>query len=56
MSFGNQHCFDEIAALISVATIIGNSIVEWATRYCGKRTTLLCMRRATVEGGQDTLS
>ncbi len=30
-----------IAALISVATIIGNSIVEWATRYCGKRTTLL---------------
>ena len=30
-----------IAALISVATIIGNSIVEWLTRYCGKRTTLL---------------
>ncbi len=30
-----------IAALIAVATIIGNSIVEWVTRYCGKRTTLL---------------
>lgn len=30
-----------IAALISVATMAGNSIVEWFTRYCGKRTTLL---------------
>ena len=30
-----------IAALISVATIAGNWLVEWFTRYCGKRTTLL---------------
>ena len=30
-----------IAALISVATIIGNSIVERLTQYCGKRTTLM---------------
>lgn len=30
-----------IAALISVSTIIGNSIVEYFTRFCGRRTTLL---------------
>jgi MFS family permease len=30
-----------IAAIISVATMLGNSLVEWFTRYCGKRTTLL---------------
>jgi len=30
-----------ITALIAVATIIGNSIVEWFTRFCGYRTTLL---------------
>ena len=30
-----------IAALISLATIFGNSIVEWLARYCRKRTTLL---------------
>lgn len=30
-----------IAALISIATILGNSIVEWASKYCGRRTTLL---------------
>jgi len=30
-----------IAALISIATIVGNIIVEWTTRYCGRRTTLL---------------
>ena len=30
-----------IAALISVSTMLGNSIVEWFTQYCGKRTTLL---------------
>ncbi len=30
-----------IAALISLSTIAGNSIVEWFTRYCGRRTTLL---------------
>ncbi len=30
-----------IAAFIAVATMIGNSIVEWFTRFCGKRTTLL---------------
>ena len=30
-----------IAALISLSTIVGNSIVEWFTRYCGRRTTLM---------------
>jgi len=30
-----------IAALISVATMAGNSLTEWLTRYCGRRTTLL---------------
>lgn len=30
-----------IAALISVSTMIGNSVVEWTTRFCGRRTTLL---------------
>jgi MFS family permease len=30
-----------IAAFISLATIAGNSLVEWFTRFCGKRTTLL---------------
>jgi MFS family permease len=30
-----------IAALISLAIIAGNSVVEWFTRFCGKRTTLL---------------
>lgn len=30
-----------IAALISLSTIVGNTIVEWFTRYCGRRTTLM---------------
>ena len=30
-----------VAALIALATMVGNSLVEWLTRYCGKRTTLL---------------
>jgi MFS family permease len=30
-----------VAALISLATIAGNSLVEWFTRFCGRRTTLL---------------
>jgi len=30
-----------VAALIALSTIAGNSIVEWITRFCGKRTTLL---------------
>lgn len=30
-----------VAALISISMIVGNSIVEYATRFCGKRTTLL---------------
>jgi MFS family permease len=30
-----------VAALIALSTIAGNSLVEWVTRYCGKRTTLL---------------
>ncbi len=30
-----------IAALVALATIVGNAIVEWFARRCGKRTTLL---------------
>jgi len=30
-----------VAALVSLATMAGNSLVEWFTRYCGKRTTLM---------------
>ena len=30
-----------IAALVGLATITGNALVEWFARYCGKRTTLL---------------
>jgi MFS family permease len=30
-----------IAALISLSTIAGNTVVEWFTRYCGRRTTLM---------------
>lgn len=30
-----------IAALISIATMAGNSLVEWFTRFCGRRTTLM---------------
>ena len=30
-----------VAALISLSTIAGNGIVEWFTRFCGTRTTLL---------------
>ena len=30
-----------IAALISLSTIAGNTLVEWFTRFCGRRTTLL---------------
>ena len=30
-----------IAALVALATMVGNSLTEWLTRYCGKRTTLL---------------
>ena len=30
-----------IAALISLSTIVGNGIVDWVSRYCGKRTTLM---------------
>ena len=30
-----------IAALVALASICGSAIVEWVTRYCGRRTTLL---------------
>ena len=30
-----------VAALISLATMVGNGLVEWFARFCGKRTTLL---------------
>ena len=30
-----------IAALISIATILGNTIVEWFSQFCNRRTTLL---------------
>ena len=31
----------QIAALLALAGIAGNGVVEWFTRYCGRRTTLL---------------
>ncbi len=30
-----------VAALISLSTMAGNALVEWFSRFCGKRTTLL---------------
>jgi MFS family permease len=30
-----------IAALISISTILGNTVVEWFSKFCGRRTTLL---------------
>jgi MFS family permease len=30
-----------IAALVSVSTILGNTLVEWFSKFCGRRTTLL---------------
>ncbi len=30
-----------VAALISLSLIVGNSLVAWLTRFCGRRTTLL---------------
>ena len=30
-----------VSALISASTIVGNLIVEWFSRFCGKRTTLM---------------
>jgi MFS family permease len=30
-----------VAALIAASTIVGNGLVDWFSRYCGKRTTLL---------------
>ena len=30
-----------IAALMSISTILGNGLVDWFSRFCGKRTTLL---------------
>ncbi len=30
-----------IAALVAVAAMIGNGVVEWFSRFCGKRTTLM---------------
>jgi MFS family permease len=29
------------SALIAVSTMVGNGVVEWLTRFCGRRTTLL---------------
>ncbi len=30
-----------VSALVAISTIVGNLIVEWLTRFCGTRTTLL---------------
>ena len=42
-----------IAAFISLATMTGNGLVEWITRFCGKRTTLILW--ATAIGGLATI-
>jgi hypothetical protein len=37
-----------VAALIALSTIAGNSIVEFFTRYCGRRTTLMLWSAGVV--------
>ena len=37
-----------VAALIALATIAGNAVVEFLTRFCGKRTTLLIAASAVM--------
>jgi len=39
-----------IAALIALSTIVGNTVVEWLARYCGRRTTLLLWAAAIQTG------
>ncbi len=39
-----------VAALISASTICGNLVVDWFSRYCGKRTTLLLWAAAVQTG------
>ncbi len=40
-----------VAALIAVSTIAGNSIVEWLSRFCGRRTTLLLWAAGVMAAG-----
>jgi MFS family permease len=37
-----------VAALIALSTIVGNTLVEFFTRFCGKRTTLLVWAAAVM--------
>jgi MFS family permease len=40
-----------VAALIALSTIAGNSVVEFVTRFCGKRTTLLLWSAGVMAAG-----
>jgi MFS family permease len=40
-----------VAALIALSTIAGNALVEFLTRFCGRRTTLLLWAAAGVAAG-----
>ncbi|MCP4380384.1 MAG: MFS transporter [Hyphomicrobiales bacterium] len=40
-----------VSALISVSMMVGNAIVEWFTRFCGRRTTLLLWSAGLLSGG-----
>lgn len=40
-----------VAALISVSTIIGNALVDYLTRFCGKRTTLMISASLALAAG-----
>ncbi len=40
-----------VAALVALSTIAGNSIVEWLTRFCGRRTTLLLWGSGVMAAG-----
>lgn len=37
-----------VSALIALSTMAGNSVVEWMTRYCGRRTTLMLWSAAVL--------
>ena len=40
-----------VSALVAVSTMAGNAVVEWFTRFCGKRTTLMLWGAAAMTVG-----
>ena len=39
-----------VSALVALATIAGNGVVEYFARFCGRRTTLLLAASAVLDG------